>query len=126
MRLSFAQTMALDLVGGYSGSIFLKAEALLEDHVEALRYVAHSKNMDRYRSMMDFLFCEVACGAWRLRCEAFYNEKGKPLREVLTIQEILAWDAKLTRALRFAIDSFEADRKPRDWTQFRFLALRTN
>lgn len=59
LRLKMVQ--ALEICGGATESIFPQIEVLLlhfSDFEEALQFVAAKKNMNKYRSMMDFLFAK--------------------------------------------------------------------
>jgi len=69
------------LTGGLtSQTVFPRTEAKLEKSIyqEGLEYVASRKRMERYYSMMDFLFCE-SFPEWRFICFQYYNGIGPPL-----------------------------------------------
>jgi hypothetical protein len=103
-------------------SIFIQAENLLEsdgDYHSALEFVAVRKKMNNYRSIMDFLFVEIATGPWYTRCMAYYKGKSnKKASDWLTKEEIEIWDAKLVILLNVAVEWFRQRRKE-SWTQFR-------
>jgi len=63
-------------------SIFVKTEKKLNssDYQESLEFVGRLKNMGKYRSMMDFLFCE-SFPAWRFHAFRFYNGRGPQLKD---------------------------------------------
>jgi|GEM_PF-2531244 len=103
LTLEIRQTLAL--VGGATESIFTGAESLLLSSgrvQEALQYVARRKSMDRYRSTMDFLLCELfpehQPGCWR-----FYAGKGPQLKKLLTAEEVLVFDGRLIAVLVHAL-----------------------
>ena len=107
MMLCVQQSLAL--IGGATESIFPQVEALLlsnTDYQDALQYVASRKNMDRYRSMMDFLFCELF-PEWKASCFRFYENEGPALREQISIEEILHYNNKLLKAMDVAIELFK-------------------
>lgn len=103
-------------------SIFIQSENLLEsdgDYHSALEFVAARKKMNNYRSIMDFLFVEVATGPWYARCMSFYKGTStKTASDWLTEEEIEIWDAKLVVLLNVAVEWFRQRRKE-SWTQFR-------
>lgn len=110
---------------GYSDCIFKEADALLNDSDawHALQFVANKKNMDRYHSVMDFLFCELMGGVWVGRCMAFYRGNGKRLLELMTPEEILCCDKLLCVAIWYAQDCLKKHRQE-TWTKFRFKVLK--
>jgi len=76
LRLTLIQ--GITLTGGLtSGTIFPKTEAKLHqtEYQKALKFVARKKYMERYHSMMDFLFCE-SFTQWRFHAFKFYNGEG--------------------------------------------------
>lgn len=123
MRISLAyqQELSIRQEGEYLASIFVLTEEALNDGdtLEALRFVASGKKMGRYRSIVDFLFCEVAGEPWVSRCRAFYAERGPALRNVLPQAEIDRWDLILVRVLGYAVRCLAEERR-QTWTRFRF------
>jgi hypothetical protein len=80
-----------ELCGGATDSLFPQVEARLMADVDAqkaLVFVAQSKDVGRYASMMDFLFCETF-PEHRSRCLKFYAQDGPPLRQ--TLSELPVW-----------------------------------
>ncbi len=81
MRLRCVLVQGLELSGGLtSSSVFPKTEEKLNstEYQAALKFVAKRKNMERYWSVMDFLFCE-SFPEWRFHARRFYNGNGPPL-----------------------------------------------
>ena len=79
--LCFRQELiqGLELTGGVtSHTIFPKTEDRLNetDVQEALDNIMKRKNAEKYRSLMDFIFCELFPEPWRWKCFRFYNGKG--------------------------------------------------
>ena len=116
MNLCQTQTMSCNLVGGMTSSVFPQAESLLlgeTDHWEALKFVAQRKNMDRYQSVMDFLFCETFTD-YRGACQRFYEERGNPLERISTVEQRDKWDHVLVQVLEVALHQLQQDRY-RSW-----------
>lgn len=128
MRMSVSMQTRIDLqqalvaVGGLTSSIFPQAEAMLlnsADYQNALRFVGASKDMDRYESVMDFLFCELH-PEWVPRCMSYYEDLGLPLRERLDAEQVVEYGERLVKALEIAYDLFNKKRR-QSWTKFRYL-----
>lgn len=122
MRLEQRQFM---LTGGMTQSVFPEAETLLEDldYQSALGFVSGRKDMNRYHSMMDFLFCEIFI-EHRSRCFAYYEDSEKPqLKDVLGDPELARYDRWLMAALKLAKQKFEENRVL-SWTRYRVEVLR--
>lgn len=122
MNCSLSQKIAqcLALVGGATESIFPQVEALLlgeTDYQEALEYVAARKKMDRYRSMMDFLFCELH-PQWRMSCNRYYAGNGPKLMEQITPTQLVEYNQRLLVALEVARELF-AQKRRESWEQYR-------
>jgi len=82
MKQSLRQGQELKLSGGVTSTLFPKTEEKLEegdDYIEALKFIARRKNMKRYRSVMDFLFCEMFPAPWRFKAFKYYNNQGPRL-----------------------------------------------
>lgn len=108
-----ALTQALQVAGGMTSSIFPQAEALLIDsteHVQALEFIGARKNMDRYESVMDFLFCEIF-PQFRWSCFRYYREEGPPLRDTITVEQLVFFSQALLVALDMAYDIFSEQRR---------------
>lgn len=113
------------LVGGATESIFPSAEDWIlseGDHYHALEFVARRKNMDRYISVMDFLFAEIFV-EYRSACFRHYKDKGPPAREILAFEQITKFDHILLGALQIAYKAFCEQRKM-TWISFRQEALK--
>ena len=118
----------LDVSGGCTQSVFPAVDNLLKetDFQLALEHVASKKNMDVYRSMVDFLFCEIFI-KFKKGCFRFYDDKGPPLRKVVTDQAKLRWFEKmLIRSLNLAhqVMSERRDRRFKNWCFFRSQCLK--
>lgn len=116
-----AQTQSLQITGGVTESIFKNAEIFLlesTDHQKALEYVSLRKRMDRYRSVMDFVFCELNPN-WRLACTRFYAGHGPQLKKQITEDEIVKYDRQLVIALKVAYQLF-CDKRCKSWAQYKY------
>ncbi|MCI5108344.1 MAG: hypothetical protein MRY49_00670 [Candidatus Pacebacteria bacterium] len=123
MQMMMQLSTAINLVGGATTSIFPRAEALLlsdNRYQEALKFVASKKDMDRYKSMMDFLFCELYT-RWVYHCMRYYKGRGPLLRDQLKTKEILEYDRRLVIALEVARKLLDED-SCKSWTWYRFQA----
>jgi hypothetical protein len=72
----------LELRGGItSQTVFPKTEdKLLSTEVQkSLDKVMKRKNSEKYRSLMDFIFCELFPEPWRWKCFKYYNGNGSLL-----------------------------------------------
>jgi len=110
---TLALEQAIHVVGGATSSIFPTIEALLlggGDHFPALTYVANHKAMERYMSVMDFLFCELHM-EWKFACFAYYNEGGKQLRDLIDSEEISKCTNQMLVALERAVELYRANRR---------------
>lgn len=108
LRLStqIAITQALDCVGGITESIFPRAEALLldnSDYVTALGNIGSKNIMNEYRSIMDFLFCEVHRG-YRKPCRRYYRGTGSRLLDTISPEQVFEFDRRLLIALEVTMD----------------------
>lgn len=108
-----ALVQALELVGGATDSIFPEVEALLSantDYQEALKYVASRKKMERYQSVIDFLFCELH-PEWKTACRRFYEGQGPQLKDMITPAQHAASSARMLKALEVARELHEEHRR---------------
>ena len=88
--------------GGVTESIFPKVEKRLNGKsLEALQFVASKKNMDKYKSVIDFFFCEIFPD-WQDECFAFYKNNGCNLKKMLTPEEVASYESWLLIALDIA------------------------
>lgn len=120
MYLIEEQSQKMALVGGATLSIFPQAENWLlfsADNYEALQFVARRKNMERYHSMMDFLFCEIFI-EYQKHCFLYYNKKGPLLKEMISEEQIVRYDAILLKALKIAYKVFR-EKQEVSWGWFR-------
>jgi hypothetical protein len=109
-------------------SIFEGAEgAMNSSHVMGcLKYIARRKDMDRYHSVVDFLFCELF-PIYKPGCFRFYADEGPQLREIIDEEQILFYDNQLLKALTLAVEIGKEEwRHPTtqrkvNWTSFRSL-----
>jgi len=110
----------LQLIGGLTVSIFPEAERMLiedTDFQKALEFVAARKAMEQYRSVIDFLFCELH-PEWKPACQKFYNNQGSPLRDLVSVGEIERLSQRMVIALLVAKELL--DRKfCHDWDWYR-------
>lgn len=113
-RHSLVHEHKLDLFGGATCSIFPKAEDLLSDsdHQRALEYIAKGgrKKMERYQSMMDFLFCELH-PEFIPSCKRFYAWEGPQLRELISDEQVVEYDKRLVKALEVAYSLYSEERR---------------
>lgn len=123
MRLEQRQ---FQLTGGLTQTVFPETEGLLMgdlDYQEALGFVAGKKDMGRYHSMMDFLFCEIFI-QYRARCFAYYEADDRPkLKDILGEDELARFDRWLTAGLNLAKEKFQ-EKRALSWTIYRVEVLR--
>jgi hypothetical protein len=110
----------LQLTGGDTETIFPEVEALLQsssDIQHALDLVAKRKNAHKYRSVMDFLFCEMY-PEWKSHCFRYYLDGKEAVRHVLTMaqRQVYAWE--LCQALNVAYKAF-CEKRALSWASFR-------
>lgn len=93
-------------------SIFPSVDELLEQtrYQEALKYVAGRKNMNKYRSMVDFLFCELFT-QFRAACLAFYDNDGPPLRKMVPKNHRQQYAIIMVSALDRALQAKEREER---------------
>ena len=94
------------------------------DHQNALRYVSSKKlaTMERYRSSIDYLFCEVHL-EHKKACFLFYDDEGPQLREFLGEEARARLERGMMHALELAYAAF-CEQRRLSWVQFRLAALR--
>lgn len=117
---------ALQLCGGMTESIFPQVEAWLlveTDHQKALLVLDDKDCRLNYHSMMDFLFCELF-PAYKKICKKFYDGNGKPLRDLISVQEVLLYNDVLLKALEVAYKLFRAARVV-SWSSYRVEVARS-
>ena len=109
----------LEIDGGTTETIFPLVEKMLmeeEDFQESLQYVSSRKNMNRYVSMMDYLFCEIYRDQQKA-CFRFYEGKGQPLRFLINEEQRNRYERGLIIALNEARNIFRAKRRA-DWSYY--------
>jgi len=113
LRLQQEVQQVFTIVGGATSSIFPQVEALLlggDDFQEALSWIAYRKKPEQYHSFMDFFFCELF-PKWKISCRRYYADKGPPLRDELSPDEVMEYNKKLLFALNIEHASFEPRRR---------------
>lgn len=94
-------------------TVFPAVDELLAetDYQKSLAFVGRMKDMDRYNSVVDFLFGELIGGKWRQACFRFYEGDGPPLRDHpdVTPEMMADWELRLVKALDFAFDLWSAE-----------------
>ncbi|MEK7212344.1 MAG: hypothetical protein AAB686_01570 [Patescibacteria group bacterium] len=117
--------LALELRGGATESCFPEVEALLisggRDYQEALQYVASRKDMSRYHSVMDFLFCEIFT-VYRGACKRCYADRGPQLKDMVSVSTLLMFNSALLKALEMAVE-YHRERRRGGWEAFRWSVL---
>lgn len=131
LSLQLRHSLSLELIGGAAASVFPLVDVLLLEinYQEALQFVASRKSMNRYRSMVDFLLCEIFV-QFRKDCFRFYEGRGNPFRHLIEDGVITESDRQwcervLVYSLELARKACEANRAHRDypWITFRKEAL---
>lgn len=125
LQMECKLVQALQLAGGATESIFPQVEAVLLNDTEyqkALEFVGSMKDKSRYHSTMDFFFCELV-PEYRKKCFLFYDDKGKQLKDILTIQEIVYYGKLLLKALEIAYEMY-CEKRETSWTKFRYAVLK--
>jgi len=126
MSLSMCLNMrqSLELRGGACQTIFPVVERFIEadsDRMFALEHIASRKNMEKYRSWMDFLFAEVFT-QYRNRCLRFYDGKDVQVVEWATKEQILEWQATLLRFVALAHVA-HCEKRALSWSKARSMVL---
>ncbi len=128
MQLSLVprQQHQFEVSGGITASVFPEVELMLMSSSElqnALKFVSNRKNMDRYHSVIDFLFCEIF-QEYRRPCMRFYKGRGRQLRETATQEEIENFGKALVRAIEIAYARF-SEKRAASWSALRTEVLRS-
>jgi hypothetical protein len=137
MSMSLAPRLVQTQTQPATQSVFPAVERLLEDteYQKALGYVAGRKNMDRYRSVIDFLWSELMGGRWKAACFRYYEGKGPLLKDLkvdifdddgkllgrrrkITPEMLAEWEKQLCMALEVAWSDMDEERT-RSWKDFR-------
>ena len=120
METRVEMIQSLRIVGGATSSIFPQVEALLlgsGDYQRALEFVAARKQMKRYRSVIDFLSCEIH-PRWRMACRRFYSGNGPLLKEMIEPHELIVFNGRLLKAIEVAHDLF-CEKRRQSWDRYR-------
>ncbi len=114
--------LCIALLGGCTKTIFPKVEQWLEedsDRWKALRYIGSKKSMERYRSVVDYLFAQVFP---ERRHEVFRyylsNSDEHLLKECITVNDRAVMEGKLLIALEVAYQ-FWCQKRAASWHQVR-------
>lgn len=113
MQMSMSCCQMQRLEGGMTTSVFPNIERMLNDQTDywdALQYAARRKHMDRYDSVIDFLFCETFA-KYQRHCFRFYEDKGPPLRDMATPEQLDHFERALILVLDTALLSLKEQRK---------------
>jgi hypothetical protein len=119
------QTQEIPVLGGTTLSIFSKSESWLmedSDRQDAIQKIGSMRKAGKFHSIMDFVFCELFT-KYKKSCFTFYEEKGPPLRELLTEEEIALYDDAILRSFLLAYDLCVTERKV-SWKKFLEQVLR--
>lgn len=109
----------------FLGSIFPHVDALLDDirYQQGLAFVGRKKNMRRYRSVIDFLFCELY-PEYRRGCFRYYRGRGQLLKWLITEDQRKQFETEMLSALEIAAVKAEG-REYIYWAAFRREALKS-
>lgn len=122
MSMSLAPRLVMSLTQPATRTVFPAVERLLEDteYQKALGYVAGRKDMDRYRSVGDFLFSELMGGKWKAACWRYYEGEGCLLKDDprVTPNMLSEWEKQICMALEVAWSDMDEERT-RSWQDFR-------
>ncbi|MBI2395519.1 MAG: hypothetical protein HYV09_38490 [Deltaproteobacteria bacterium] len=120
--LSFELDLRQELsrTGGMTGeqTVFPAVERWLaedRDHYRAFEILKARKSTRRYRSLMDFLLCEVCPSEWPA-CNACYRDRGPQLRVLRTTRQIRLLESKLLLFLTVAYEAY-CQKRALSWKQ---------
>lgn len=125
MRLELSQAVVqchvlkLELEpSGLTESVFPGVERWLQqdsDRQRALAFIAGGDTMERYKSVMDFLFCETY-PEWQQRCFDWYEERegSDQLLNQSTPRERAAWGRHLYVVVKVAYEAY-CDERRQSW-----------
>lgn len=111
LRLSYE--LELEVVTDDSwATIFPMAEKIMRstEGQKALRHCAGRKDMDKYRSMMDFLFAESFGNSEKKDVFRYYDDKGPPCRKLYSNARIAWYDSCLVGVMLKALEQMRAER----------------
>lgn len=119
LRTELRMVQALTVCGGMTNSIFPRIEALImndTDYQQALQFVAARKNMSRYQSQVDFLFCEIFT-TYRPACFRFYLGNKLQLRDMIQVEQLLYFENMMLVAIEVAHSLF-VENRCQSWKKF--------
>ena len=124
LRLGQDMELCQSLTGGWTRSIFPKVEMWLEedsDRWKALRFIGSKKSMERYRSVVDYLYAQVFPER-RAEVFRFYlsGDEAHMAKELITVRGRAVMEAKLLIALEVAYQLW-VDNRAASWKQVREL-----
>lgn len=125
MSMSCEFRYELRVCGGITQSIFPGVETMLHhtEYQKALEFVAAYKDTGEYRSLVDFLFCEIFT-QYKPACFRFYRRRGRQqLRFLITEKQRAQFELLLVGGLQIAYDLF-CERREQSWESFRLRVLR--
>ncbi len=95
--------LELQLFGGNTRSCFPKAEALLDstEYQKCLEIISSRKDVDKYRSVMDFLASELFPSV-KVDCFKYYDEEGPRAVDLYSKSRLESIDKDLCLALEIA------------------------
>jgi hypothetical protein len=105
------QIQDLSLTGGASESIFPLVESYLkeDDHSKALLWAA-KRSSKGYRSIMDWLVCEVFSEE-RPKCRAYYKGQGPKLKEIISENCREFYERVLLNVVKVAYEKHKANQR---------------
>jgi hypothetical protein len=127
MMLSQAMAQKMEISGGATHSIFPAVESVLTNSTEmwkSLEFVAARKNMDRYQSAMDFIFCEIWI-QYRRPCMRYYDDPREELmlKNQITVRQRTQFELVMLQALQVAHEAM-CEKRRLSWEKFRIEVLR--
>lgn len=120
MNLCLGLIQTLEMVGGVTSSIFPKVELWLQSddkHYQALQMVSSRKNMERYHSVIDFIFCETWI-QWRSHCFRYYEDKRPLLKEFIPEHQRYEYEMALLLILDAAWICYVENWRLNGWKEF--------
>lgn len=116
MLMTCACRQELALTGGMSQTVLPRVEEWLQqssDHQSALNHLGNGRLSDRYHSVIDSLFCKTF-PEWESSAQAFYADKGPPLRDLASPAELDIYQYALIRVLEVAYELM-CQKRRRSW-----------
>ncbi|MFH1667400.1 MAG: hypothetical protein ABH884_00045 [Candidatus Komeilibacteria bacterium] len=119
------QKQVMVLIGGMTGTIFPElANHLLYDSEmrKAVRAVVSDPEMDKFRSMVDYIFCGLFPEHLEA-CFLYYEDKGPLLKDIISGDEIVRAERLLIAACKLATIFFNRD-EPVMWIRLNELVTK--